>query len=104
MVWKDKRYLQFIIYIVLILFIGWLGYTIINGKGGIVERNETQRNLSMLEEDIATLEHEIDRIDLEIKNFKDNKKLVAGLAREFGYKQEGELIFRFLPKSERSKD
>ena len=101
---RNKKYLQFSIYIVLIIFIGWLGYTIIYGRGGIIERRETQKNLSLLEEDIDSLEHEIERIDLEIKNLKSNRKYMIGLAREFGYKQEGEIIFRFLPKTERAPD
>jgi cell division protein FtsB len=98
MAWRDKKHLQFIIYIVLILFIGWLGYTVIYGKGGIIERRETQRNLSLLEEDINSLEHEIERIDLDIKNLKSNRKYVISLARELGYKQDGEIIFRFLQR------
>jgi cell division protein FtsB len=104
MVWKEKRYLQYIIYIVILLFIGWLGYTIVYGKGGIIERSETNRSLALLEEDIDTLEHEIEKIDLEIKSFKDNRKLIEGLAREYGYKREGELIFRFLPKRKKPQD
>jgi cell division protein FtsB len=104
MVWKEKRYLQYIIYIVILLFIGWLGYAIIYGKGGIIERSETQRSLVLLEEDIDTLEHKIEKIDLEIKSFKDNRKLIAGLAREYGYKREGELIFRFLPKRNKTQN
>ena len=101
---REKKYLQFIIYIVILIFIGWLGYTIIYGKGGIIERRETLRNLSFIEEDISVLEHEIERIALEIKNIKSNKKYITGLARELGYKQEGEIIFRFLPKTERVQD
>jgi cell division protein FtsB len=104
MAWREKKYLQCIIYIVVLVFIGWLGYTIIYGKGGIIERRETQNSLSLLEEDIRVLEHEIERIDLEIKNIKSNKKYITGLARELGYKQDGEIIFRFLPKTERAQD
>lgn len=98
---SGKKILNIIIYIIMFSFAIWLGYIIIYGNGGIVERRETQKTLDLLEEEIRELEFQIERVDLQIKDLKNNKKNIESFARELGYKNEGEVIFRFARKGKR---
>lgn len=100
----NNRFLGIIVYIVMLVFLAWLGYTVVYGNGGIIERRRTERTLTSLEEEIAALESDIERADLELRNLKSNRKYLTMLARELGYRHEGELIFRFMRKKETLQD
>ena len=56
--------------------------------------------LAALSIKLESLEQDIEKADLELHNLESNKKHLTQLARELGYKQEGETIFRFLRKKE----
>jgi cell division protein FtsB len=101
---RNKRVLNIIVTVVIFLFLAWLGYAVVHGNGGILERRDTERMITRLEEEIVALEHEIARTDLELSNLKNNKKHLTQLARELGYMHEGELIFRFMSRSDVPKD
>jgi cell division protein FtsB len=101
---RNKRVLNIIVTVVIFLFLAWLGYAVVHGNGGILERRDTERMITRLEEEIGALEHEIARTDLELSNLKNNKKHLTQLARELGYMHEGELIFRFMSRGDVPKD
>ena len=100
----NRKFLSIIVYTVMLIFLAWLGYTVVYGKGGIVERRSTEQTLARLEEEIELLEREIERADIELRNIRGNKRYLAQLARELGYKYDGELIFRFMRKKETVQD
>jgi cell division protein FtsB len=100
----NKRVIGITVYVLMLVFLAWLGYMIVYGNGGIIERKKTERTLANLEEEIESLERVIEKTDLELHNLESNKKYLTQLARELGYKQEGETIFRFLRKKDTSLD
>ncbi len=97
---RNKRVFNIIVNIVIFVFLAWLGYAVVHGNGGILERRNTERMIARLEEEIGVLEYEIARTDHELSNLKYNKKHLTQLARELGYMHEGELVFRFMSKSD----
>ena len=101
---RNKRVLNIIVNIVILVFLAWLGYAVVHGNGGILERRNTERMISSLEEEIGVLEREIERTDLGLSNLKNNKKHLTQLASEFGYMHEGELVFRFMSKNDPPRD
>ena len=100
----NKRVLGIVVYVCMLVFLVWLGYTVVYGKGGIVERRMTERTLADLEEEIEVLERHIERADLELLNLRSNERYLTQLARNLGYRHEGEIIFRFLRKKDTSLD
>jgi len=101
--WKGNK-LNTIIYIFVILISFWMGYIIVYGRGGIIQRKDVEKKLMLLDTDILNLERKRDMIDLQIKNLKNNEKYIEGYAREQGYKKEGEIIFKFIKKKEETID
>ncbi|MBN2323727.1 MAG: septum formation initiator family protein [Spirochaetes bacterium] len=97
---RNRRAINIIVTSVIFLFLAWLGYAVVHGNGGILERRNTERMIACLEEEIGVLEHEIARTDLELSNLKNNKKHLTQTAREFGYMHEGELVFRFMSRND----
>jgi len=85
---------------VLSLVIFWMGYSIINGKGGLVKKNLLEQKITVLESEIKELELENTLLDIKIKNLKSNKKFIQGYARELGYKREGDIIYKFIKKDQ----
>jgi len=90
--------LQLIIYCIIFLIAFWISYIIIYGNGGIVKRNKMTRELRVLEAEIEKLKKEKETLSWEIKNLKSNKSYIGSVARDLGYKQEGEIIFKFVEK------
>jgi cell division protein FtsB len=90
--------LQLIIYCIIFLIAFWISYIIIYGNGGIVKRNKMTRELRVLEAEIEQLKKEKETLSWEIKNLKSNKFYIESVARDLGYKQEGEIIFKFVEK------
>jgi cell division protein FtsB len=90
--------LQLIIYCIIFLIAFWISYIIIYGNGGIVKRNKMTRELRVLEAEIEQLKKEKETLSWEIKNLKSNKSYIESVARDLGYKQEGEIIFKFVEK------
>jgi cell division protein FtsB len=90
--------LQLIIYCIIFLIAFWISYIIIYGNGGIVKRNKMTRELRVLEAEIEQLKKEKETLSWEIKNLKSNKSYIGSVARDLGYKQEGEIIFKFVEK------
>ena len=90
--------LQLIIYCIIFLIAFWISYIIIYGNGGIVKRNKMTRELRVLEAEIEQLNKEKETLSWEIKNLKSNKSYIESVARDLGYKQEGEIIFKFVEK------
>jgi len=92
-----------IFYIVFLgLIIIWMGYIIINGKGGILRKNELEEKIIKLESEIKELEHENTFLDIKIENLSSNKRFIQGYARELGYKNDGDLIYKFIKKNRRN--
>lgn len=56
------------------------------------------RELRVLEAEIEQLKKEKETLSWEIKNLKSNKSYIGSVARDLGYKQEGEIIFKFVEK------
>ena len=100
----NKKVIGVAVYILMLGFLLWLGYTIVYGKGGIVERRRTERTLACLQTEIEALKHDIEMADKELSNLATSEKYTMQLARELGYKKDGETIFRFLRKKESSLD
>ena len=90
--------LNTIIYLLLIVATVWVVYLIVYGHGGIVQRNKILNEITSLKKEIKVLENQKDRLNWEIKNLTSNKKYLAGLAHEDGYKGKNEIIFKFLKK------
>ncbi len=95
--------LNLLIYILIILSAIWISYTIIYGRGGIVKRRELDRQVRQLQDEIEELKDEKKIIENAIVNMKDNTRYIEGFARELGYKREGEIIFKFIEKSDQYK-
>ena len=101
---RNRRFIGISVVVLMLVFLAWLGYTVVYGKGGIIERKKTERTLARLEEEIEQLEHDIGKADFELRNLAGNKKYLTQLARELGYRKEGETIFRFLRKKDTTLD
>lgn len=93
--------LNYILLFSILVFILWIGYVIVWGRGGIIERRKAQHELALLQKEIAELKKEEERLDWEIRNMKYNKRYIEGYARELGYKKEGEIIFKFIDQTEK---
>jgi cell division protein FtsB len=92
------RNLNTIIYVSLILLAVWVSFIIVYGKGGIVKRKNLEAEILTLEEEIRSLENERALRDLDIQNFRDNRRYIEGYARELGYRKEGEIIYKFIER------
>ena len=97
---RNKPVLTVLVNIAIFGFLAWLGFAVVHGNGGILERRKTERVIARLENEIDMLEHEIARTDLAISNLKHNRRHLTQLARELGYMRQGETIYRFMSKKD----
>jgi cell division protein FtsB len=95
--------LNLLIYILIIISAIWVSYIIIYGRGGVVKRRELDRQVLLLQAEIQELQNEKKIVERAIVNMKDNPRYIEGFARELGYRREGEIIFKFIEKSEQFK-
>ena len=95
---KSGISLNILIYSLLAVIVFCMVYLTFYGKGGIIERRVIEQEISSLEMEIRELEKEKDRVMWELEISKHNLKYIEGFARELGYKNEGEILFRFIKK------
>ena len=103
MIKGTQNSIHLIIYFIFFLFAFWIIYIVINGNGGIVNREKLERELLILEEEIQELKKDKERLVWEINNLRSNRPYIEAFAREIGFKREGEIIFKFV-KKEKSRE
>ncbi len=93
-----SSYINIFIYLVIISVTIWIFYIIIFGNGGIIERKRIMTQIGNLEREIDNLKEEKLRLEWEIHNLKVSDDYLIRLAHSYGYKQDDEIVFKFLTK------
>jgi len=101
---KNGLIIKLVVYIITLFFTIFIGYSIIFGKGGIMDRKGLEKEIELLRKEIEELENEKGKIGWKIENLQSNKAFVEGFARELGFKKDGEIIFKYIKNSDGKQD